>query len=52
MMSIELVGTRCIVRRFSAADAARITAVANDRRIWLQLRDLFPHPYHLADAED
>ena len=24
---------------------------ANDRRIWLQLRDLFPHPYHLADAE-
>jgi [ribosomal protein S5]-alanine N-acetyltransferase len=50
-MSIELVGTRCIVRRFIAADAACIAAVANDRRIWLQLRDLFPHPYHLADAE-
>lgn len=52
MMKIELVGARCIVRRFTAADAASIAAVANDRRIWLQLRDLFPHPYHLADAEN
>lgn len=50
-MSIELVGTRCTMRRFVAADAASIAAVANDRRIWLQLRDLFPHPYQLADAE-
>jgi [ribosomal protein S5]-alanine N-acetyltransferase len=52
MMSIEFFGTRCIVRRFIAADAECVAAVANDRRIWLQLRDLFPHPYHLADAED
>jgi len=51
-MNIELVGRRCIVRQFLAADAACIAAVANDRRIWLQLRDLFPHPYHLADAEN
>ena len=51
-MTIELLGRRCIVRRFVAADAACVAAVANDRRIWLQLRDLFPHPYHLADAED
>ena len=48
---MQLVGTQCIVRRFIAADAAWVAAVANDRRIWLQLRDLFPHPYHLADAE-
>jgi RimJ/RimL family protein N-acetyltransferase len=50
-MSIELVGARCIVRRFAAADAASVASAANDRRIWLQLRDLFPHPYHVADAE-
>jgi len=50
-MSVELVGTRCLVRRFVAGDAACVAAVANDRRIWLQLRDLFPHPYRLADAE-
>ena len=51
-MSVELIGMRCTVRRFIAADAACIAAVANDRRIWLQLRDLFPHPYSLADAEE
>jgi RimJ/RimL family protein N-acetyltransferase len=50
-MSVELVGARCIVRPFVVADAASVASVANDRRIWLQLRDLFPHPYHLADAE-
>ncbi|MDE2049658.1 MAG: GNAT family N-acetyltransferase [Gammaproteobacteria bacterium] len=50
-MPVELVGARCIVRPFVVADAASVASVANDRRIWLQLRDLFPHPYHLADAE-
>lgn len=50
-MTIELVGIRCSVRRFIASDAPCIAAAANDRRIWLQLRDLFPHPYHLADAD-
>lgn len=50
-MSIELVGMRCIMRPFVAADATSVAVMANDRRIWLQLRDLFPYPYHLADAE-
>src|SRR5262249_17761468 len=51
MMRTELIGTQCIVRQFAIADAASIAEAANDRRIWLQLRDLFPHPYRLADAE-
>jgi RimJ/RimL family protein N-acetyltransferase len=42
---------RCIARPFLAGDATSIAAVANDRRIWLKLRDIFPHPYRLADAE-
>ena len=50
-MSVELVGARCVVRTYIAADAGSIALAANDRRIWLQLRDLFPHPYALADAE-
>jgi RimJ/RimL family protein N-acetyltransferase len=50
-VKVELAGTRCTVRRFVPADAECVAAVANDRRIWLQLRDLFPHPYQLADAE-
>ena len=44
-MSVELVGARCIVRSFVAADAASVASVANERRIGLQLRDLFPHPH-------
>ena len=32
-------------------DAATITALANNRKIFLNLRDGFPHPYHLKDAE-
>jgi len=47
----ELVGSRCIVRPFGADDAASVAAAANDRRIWAQLRDLFPYPYALTDAE-
>jgi RimJ/RimL family protein N-acetyltransferase len=31
-------------------DAASIAAAANDRAVWRQLRDLFPHPYQLSDA--
>lgn len=50
-MGRELVGSRCIVRPFRAADAISLASAANDRRIWLQLRDLFPHPYRLSDAE-
>jgi [ribosomal protein S5]-alanine N-acetyltransferase len=50
-MTIQLVGTRCTLRPFVSADAASVAAVANDPRIWLQLRDLFPHPYRVADAE-
>jgi [ribosomal protein S5]-alanine N-acetyltransferase len=50
-MSVGLNGTRCLVRPFQIADAASVAACANDRRIWLQLRDLFPYPYTLADAE-
>jgi [ribosomal protein S5]-alanine N-acetyltransferase len=50
-VSIELVGTRCTVRSFLPTDAASVAQVANDRRIWLQLRDVFPHPYRVAHAE-
>lgn len=32
-------------------DAPAIAKHANNRKIWLNLRDRFPHPYHLSDAE-
>ncbi|HEY7683698.1 MAG TPA: GNAT family protein [Gemmatimonadales bacterium] len=41
----------CTVRDWRAADARSLAHHANDRRIWLTLRDAFPHPYTLADAK-
>ncbi len=32
-------------------DEAELAAEANDRRVWLHLRDRFPHPYRIEDAE-
>ena len=31
-------------------DAIAVQCYANNRKIWLNLRDLFPHPYGLEDA--
>ena len=40
----------CLVRPWRQADAEPITRHANDREVWLNLRDRFPHPYGVADA--
>ena len=39
------------MRNWRPDDAASLARHANDRRIWLNLRDRFPHPYTEADAE-
>jgi ribosomal-protein-alanine N-acetyltransferase len=41
----------CVVRSWRPADAASLARHANDRDIWLALRDRFPHPYTEDDAE-
>jgi len=46
----RLVTDRCIVRPFREEDVAALAKHANDRDVWLQLRDRFPHPYTEADA--
>ena len=33
-------------------DRARFVTLADDRDVWLNLRDRFPHPYTRADAEE
>jgi RimJ/RimL family protein N-acetyltransferase len=47
---MELVRPTCRLRPLEPADAASIARHANDREIWLNLRDRFPHPYAEADA--
>lgn len=47
-MHIVLPG--CEIRPWRDTDADALARHANDRDIWLNLRDAFPHPYGLADA--
>ncbi len=40
-----------VIRDWREDDAASIAHYANNRKIWIYLRDKFAHPYRLADAE-
>ena len=44
-MDIELRPRSCVVREFRPDDAPSLARHANNRNVWLNLRDLFPHPY-------
>ncbi|MDY6906559.1 MAG: GNAT family N-acetyltransferase [Thermodesulfobacteriota bacterium] len=39
------------IRGWKIEDAPSIAKYANNKKIWLNLRDAFPHPYGLPDAE-
>jgi len=41
-----------MIRNWQDQDARAIAKYANNRKIWQNLRDGFPHPYGLQDAED
>jgi RimJ/RimL family protein N-acetyltransferase len=40
----------CLLRPWNDSDAASLERYANNRRIWLNLRDGFPHPYTAEHA--
>ena len=39
------------LRPFNMGDVEDLASAANNRKIWLNVRDEFPHPYRLEDAE-
>ncbi len=41
---------RYIIRDWQMEDAPSIAKYANNRKVWMHLRDAFPHPYSLQDA--
>lgn len=47
---MELVRPTCRLRPLVPDDAPALARHADDREIWLNLRDRFPHPYTEADA--
>ena len=42
----------CVVRSWEAGDVASLVAHANNRKIWINLRDRFPHPYTKTDGQN
>jgi RimJ/RimL family protein N-acetyltransferase len=48
-VQIEL--AECTLRSWRLDDAPSLATHANNRKVWLKLRDRMPHPYTLADAE-
>lgn len=38
------------VREWQTTDADGLVVQANDRRVWINMRDAFPHPYSIGDA--
>jgi [ribosomal protein S5]-alanine N-acetyltransferase len=47
---MKLTLQQCTVRRWRLDDAESLATHANNRKIWLMVRDLFPHPYTIQDA--
>ena len=51
MTLIPLGAGDCLLRSFKRSDAASIARHADNRQVWINLRDAFPHPYTPVDAE-
>jgi len=49
---VELRLKRCTIREWRLDDAESLAKHANNRRVWLMLRDRFPHPYTIEDAKN
>jgi len=49
---IPLVLKQCTLRRWRLEDAEALTEQANNRKVSMYLRDIFPFPYQLEDAHE
>jgi [ribosomal protein S5]-alanine N-acetyltransferase len=49
---MQLVLKRCTIRPWRLDDAQSLAKHANNRRVWLAVRDRFPHPYTIPDAHE
>ncbi len=48
---MELVEGNIVLRPLRYADKERLASLANNKKIWNNLRDMFPYPYLVQDAE-
>lgn len=47
---MRIVLPQCTIRSLRPNDAESLARYANNRRVWRNVRDRFPHPYTLEDA--
>jgi hypothetical protein len=47
---MELKLKSCSIRSWTLSDAMAVQRHANNHKIWLNLRNVFPHPYSLDDS--
>ena len=47
---MKLTLEQCTIRPWRLDDAESLARHANNRKVWIALRDLFPHPYTIEDA--
>ena len=47
---MQLILKQCTIRPWRLDDADSLARHANNRKVWIALRDLFPHPYTVEDA--
>jgi hypothetical protein len=47
---VELTLARCTLRPWRRGDEPSLVRHANNREVWLNLRDRFPHSYTVKDA--
>ena len=48
---MQLVGPHLAIRDWTNGDAPSLARHANNRKIWINVRDRFPHPYTDEEAE-
>jgi len=49
-ITVQLTLRTCVVRSWKASDVDALVRYADNRKIWLNLRDAFPHPYTKRDG--
>jgi len=47
-----MIAAKVTLRRWQKDDCQRLAELANNRNVSINLRDVFPYPYTLADAEE
>ena len=49
---MKLHGEQCLLCPYTEKDAEALATLGNNRSLWLNLTNVFPHPYTLDDAKD